>query len=119
MKGSVTEPLEQLLADGRRNRLLRQAAQRVDGLLHLPEVDAASEAQPQMQVKANPFPEGHAAFQIIGDDLDELLTGHATGQVVQDLNLDVFTSQAGLTPPSRYFSSVLRTRDRARWSRTR
>ena len=119
MKGSVTESLEQLLADGRRNRLLRQAAQCVDGLLHLPEVDAASEAQPQMQVKANPFPEGHAAFQIIGDDLDELLAGHPTGQVVQDLNLDVFTSQAGLTPPSRYFSSVLRTRDRARWSRTR
>ena len=92
---------------------MRDLAERLDGLLHLPKIDPAAEAHAQMQVKANPFAPRQRAIEIVGDDLDEFLARHPAGEIIQDVDFNVFAGHALLSPP-KYCSSARRTRDRAR-----
>ena len=114
-----TKAPQQFFADSRWDRLLRQATQGGDGLLDLFEIDPAAKAHAQVPVKPEASPERHRPLEIVRHHLDEFLAGHSAGQVVEDVSLYFLSGHAGFAPPARYFSSVLRTRDRARWSRTR
>jgi hypothetical protein len=51
-----------------------------------------------MEMEANPLGERHGAFEIICDHLDEVLTPHATSEIVEHIDFELLPSHAGRNP---------------------
>src|SRR2546426_3540762 len=95
------EPRNKLIANLGGDGPRRQRAQSADRQLHLAEITAAAEAQPQVHLEAHPLSEAQPAIEIVGDGLGDFLAGQLARQVVDDLVLEVVAGHVREPPPSR------------------